>query len=225
MRCARTEAATVTIAVLLIVVCLAGGAVVAGQSGPASGLTPAEISGGWQSLFDGKTLNGWTMRPPPARREDAPPPPAGRWAAENGELVWVKDSGRGYLVTNQVFDNFVLRLEFWVDEAANSGVNFGVPDSGNISSRTSFEVNIFDATEEFPTGSINNVQRRIAAVPATAGRWNSYEISRLGDHIVVVLNGTRVADVTTTLHPGGHIGLQAPAAGTTRFRKLRIKTG
>jgi hypothetical protein len=193
-------------------------------SAQSTGLSPAEQREGWTLLFDGQTLKGWTPRPPPAGRGGATePPPTGKWAAENGELVWVKDTGRGYLVTDKTFADFVLRLDFFADATANTGVNFGVPDTGNISSNTSFEVNIFDDTDQWPTGSINNVQRTTTATPKTVGKWNSYEISRQGDHVKIVLNGETVVDMKTTLHPGGHIGLQAPATGMTKFRNLRIK--
>jgi Domain of Unknown Function (DUF1080) len=196
-----------------------------GAAAQPSGLTAAEQRDGWKLLFDGQTLKGWTPRAPGAGRGGATEaPPTGKWAAEKGEIVWVKDSGRGYLVTEQVFTDFVLRLDFWSDAAANTGVNFGVPDAGNISSNVSFEVNIFDDTEQFPTGSINNVQRTSAAAPKTTEKWNSYEIARQGDHVTVVLNGATVVDIKTVLHPGGHIALQAPAAGVTRFRNLRVKT-
>jgi hypothetical protein len=208
--------------VIVAVVALALDLAASPQSG---GLTAAEKQEGWKLLFDGQTLTGRTPRAPGAGRGAAAtePRPTGKWAAENGELAWVKDSGRGYLVTEQVFNDFVLRLDFFADAAANTGVNFGVPNEGNISSQTSFEVNIFDDTTEFPTGSINNVQRTSVQTPKTTGKWNAYEISRKGDHVTVVLNGEKVLDVTTTLHPGGHIALQAPAAGITRFKNLRIK--
>jgi len=196
-----------------------------GSSGGAqsTGLTTAEQREGFALLFDGQTLKGWTPRAPGAGRGATEPPPTGKWAAENGELVWVKDSGRGYLVSDRVFTDFVLRLDFFADSTANTGVNFGVPDAGNISSQTSFEVNIFDDTDQWPTGSINNVQRTNTAAPKTAGKWNTYEIARLGDHVTVVLNAEKVLDFTTTLHPGGHIALQAPQTGTTKFKNLRIK--
>jgi hypothetical protein len=47
---------------------------------------------------------------------------------------------------------------------------------------------------------------------------------RQGDHITVTLNGEKVVDTTSNLHPTGHVGLQAPAEGTAKFRNLRIKT-
>ena len=99
-----------------------------------AGLTAAEVREGWKPLFDGQSLEGWTLRPMGGGRRGGEPPPPGQWAAENGELVWVKDTGRGYLVSEQVFNDFVLRLDFWVDGDANAGVNFGVPATGNISS-------------------------------------------------------------------------------------------
>src|SRR5262245_37928625 len=206
----------------LLAVVFLSSQVVASDAQSAS-LTAAEKQEGWTTLFDGRSLSGWTHRPPPMGRGATTPPPTGKWAAENGEIVWVKDTGRGYLVNDRIFSDFVLRVDFFVDGGANSGVNFGVPDEGNISSNTSFEVNIFDDTEQFPTGSINNVQRTTAAAPRTAGKWNALEVSRKGDHVTVALNGETVVDVRTTLHPGGHVGLQAPAAGTTRFRNIRIK--
>ena len=210
----------ISLAIATIVLLSFGGAGFA-QS---SGLSPAEQKEGFKALFDGKTLNGWTPRPPPAGRGSTEPPAVAKWAAENGELVWVTGSGRGYLVTDQTYTDFTARVEFWSDAAANTGVNFGIPDTGNISSGTSFEVNIFDDTEQFPTGSINNVQRTSAAKPATINKWNTLEISRQGDHITVTLNGEKVVDTHSALHAGGHLGLQAPAEGTAKFRNLRIKT-
>src|SRR5262245_36531443 len=183
-----------------------------GVGAQSASLSAAEKQEGWTTLFDGTSLKGWTPRPMPMGRGATAPPPIGKWTAENGEIVWVKDTGRGYLVTERVFTDFVLRLDFFVDGAANSGVNFGVPNEGNISSNTSFEVNIFDDTEQFPTGSINNVQRTTAVAPKTAGKWNALEVSRKGDQVTVALNGEKVVDVKTTLHPGGHVGLQAPAS-------------
>jgi hypothetical protein len=89
-------------------------------------------------------------------------------------------------------------------------VNFGVPERGNISSQHVVRSEHLRRHErKFPTGSINNVSARQRATPKTSGKWNAYEISRQGDHVKVVLNGETVVDITTTLHPGGHIALQA----------------
>jgi hypothetical protein len=212
----------ITALTLVTILAFVGGLTPTSAQSP--GLTAAEQKEGWKPLFDGQTTKGWTPRPPPAGRGATEAPQTAKWAVENGEVVWVKGSGRGYLTTDQVYNDFDLRIDFWSDAAANTGVNIGVPDTGAISSNTSFEINIFDDTEQFPTGSINNVQRTSTAKPNTVGKWNALEISRQADHVTVVLNGEKVVDIRTTLHPGGHIALQAPAEGTAKFRNARIKT-
>jgi hypothetical protein len=205
--------------VAVLVMAIAGG--VLAQS---MGVTPAEQKEGFKPLFDGQTLKGWTPRPPPARRNATAPPAMAKWTVSDGEIAWVPDTGRGYLTTDQTFTDFDLRVEFFSDAKANTGVNIGVPDDGDISSATSFEVNIFDNTQGYPTGSINNVVRTSTPQPNTVDKWNSLEIMRQGDHITVTLNGEKIVETTSSLHPGGHIALQAPAQGTTKFRNLRIKT-
>jgi hypothetical protein len=205
---------------IAVIVAATAGVVLVAQSG----LTPAEQKEGFKPLFDGQTLKGWTPRPPPAGRRAGAPPEMAKWTASNGEIAWVPATGRGYLVNDQTFTNFDLRVDFFFDGKANTGVNIGVPDAGDISSATSFEVNIFDDTEGFPTGSINNVARTSAAKPVTSGKWNALEITRQGDHITVSLNGEKVVDTTSNLHPTGHVALQAPAEGTAKFKNMRIKT-
>jgi hypothetical protein len=110
--------------VLLALLC------VCAVSAQTPGVSAAEQKEGFKAAFDGQSLKGWTPRPPPAGRGSTEPPATGKWAAQSGELVWVKDSGRGYLVTDQVYTDFTLRLDFFADAPANTGVNFGIPDTG-----------------------------------------------------------------------------------------------
>jgi len=79
----------------------------------AMGPSAAEQKEGFKPLFDGQTLNGWTSRPPPAGRNATTPPAAAKWDAANGEIAWVADSRRGYLVSDQSFTNFDLRVDFF----------------------------------------------------------------------------------------------------------------
>lgn len=193
-----------------------------------AGLTAAEQKDGWKALFDGKTSTGWTPRaaPPGAARGNAPAAPArpaAKWVVENAELVAVKGSGGGHLVTNQAYGDYVLRLEFWSDADANSGIFLRSPESGPINAMNAYEVNIFDPHAEWPTGSINNVQKT-SRTPKTVGKWNTYEITAQGNHVVVVLNGEKTVDATATRAPSGVIALQAPAMGVVKFRNVRIKT-
>ncbi len=46
-------------------------------------------------------------------------------------------------------------------------------------------------------------------MPKAAGKWNTYEITAQGSHLVVVLNGQKTADVQDSKHnAGGPFALQ-----------------
>jgi hypothetical protein len=199
---------------------------VAAQNSAAPALSAAEQREGFKTLFDGKTTDGWTLRavPPGAARGDAPAPPAGPavWVVTNGELMPVADGHRGHLVSGRAYGDFVLRLEFWVDDRANSGVFIRSPESGGINSNNAYEVNILDSHREFPTGSINGVQRTMAT-PNTVNKWNTMEITAQKDHLVVVVNGQRSVDAHNGDHAKGPFGLQALGQGTIKFRNIRIR--
>jgi hypothetical protein len=196
---------------------------------PANVLTPAEKKDGWKLLFDGKSTTGWTSRgpaPPPAGATPAGPAaiPAvpGKWVVEKGELVPVKDSGRGHLVTDAAYGDFVLRVDFWIDGAANSGIFFRTPETGDITQGNAFEVNLCDGHKQWPTGSINGVQKT-SGTPQTAGKWSTCEITAKGDQLTVVLNGEKVVDTKGNRLPKGNVGFQFPFGGVAKFRNIRIK--
>lgn len=67
----------------------------------------------WKSLFDGETLTGWEQKNGSAV-----------YTVEDGAIVGttVPGSPNSFLCTTQDYGDFVLELEFKVDEALNSGV-------------------------------------------------------------------------------------------------------
>ena len=73
-------------------------------------------------------------------------------------------------------------------------------------------------------GLIASVQdaQKIDPMPKAAGKWNVYEITAQGPHLVVVLNGEKTADVQDSKHLGGSLALQ-PGSGVVKFRKVQIK--
>src|SRR5687767_2957867 len=76
----------------------------------------------WQTLFDGTTLAAWKTYAKPV---DAPV----GWAVEEGALAWRQ--GCGNLVTKETFRDFELELEWKISPGGNSGVMFGVDESGS----------------------------------------------------------------------------------------------
>ena len=166
-------------------------------------------SGGWTTLFDGSSLDGWNVL------GDA------NWELE-GDAVRA-DSGSGFLVTPRSYADFELTLEFWVDEPANSGIFIRGADAQSVRVDNSYEVNIFDTRPDqtYRTGSIV----RFAApqsVINTAGRWNTYEIRAEGPRLAIRLNGTLTVDIEDSTYASGVIGLQY-GAGVVKFRNVRIR--
>lgn len=163
----------------------------------------------WTELFDGESLNGWTNRGD------------GRWVVEDGYITTVPGTGGGFLVTTEAFEDFRLQVEFWADAAANGGVFFGVPEAGEINSTNSFEVNIFDAHDLWPTGSISELQRHNN--PQTAGRWSTLDITVQSGHMMVSLDGEQTADVRASRSSAGRIALQHYLGdGVIRYRNIRL---
>ncbi|MBL4847959.1 MAG: DUF1080 domain-containing protein [Planctomycetes bacterium] len=162
----------------------------------------------WRHIFDGRTLSGW------ARRGDA------NWKVANGLLV--AKSGSGVLATKESFSDFRLRLEFWIDDDANSGVFLRAPTTGTIGQANAYEVNLFDAHPKWPTGSVNGVAKNPHG-PKTTRRWNTLEVLAQGAKLVVTLNGEAVVTTNDPKHSAGSLGLQYNGRGVVKFRNVRIQ--
>jgi hypothetical protein len=192
-------------------------AIACGLSGCGS-MSSASGSGGagWVTLFDGSSLDNFN------RVGDA------NWRLEGG--VAISDKGNGFLVTKTTYADFEIRVEFWVDSHANSGVHIRCEDPAKLNSTTCYEVNIFDERPDplYGTGAIVDVAK-VSPMPKAGGHWNTYEITAKGDHFVVKLNGVVTADAHGDKHARGLIGLQqAPGAvkdvnGVVKFRKVEIR--
>ena len=117
----------------------------------------------------------------------------------------------------------VSRAEFWTDEEANSGVFLRCDQSHKIDSKICYEVNIFDKrpNPSYGTGAVVDVAK-VDPMPRAAGKWNVYEITAQGPHLVIVLNGQKTADVENSKHLNGPIALQY-GSGVVKFRKVQIK--
>jgi hypothetical protein len=174
-------------------------------------LTSAERQAGWVLLFDGESLAGWTPRD------------QARWDVVDGAIAYRAGSGPGFLCTTKSFGDFELKVDFWVDDVANSGVFFRCPQTGPIVATNAYEVNIYDAHLKWPTGSINEVALRQGDT-RSAGRWNSYHITAQGNHLVVRFDGRVVVDTNNDREKSGPIGLQQfQGQGIVKFRNLKLK--
>lgn len=160
------------------------------------------------TVFDGKNLDGFF------RSGNA------NWHIVDNYLE--ATTGNGHLVSNNSYGNFQITAEFWTDADANSGVFLRCANPNDISADKCYEVNIFDKRPDpkYRTGAIVNVAEPKARMDA-AGKWNTYEITAEGPHLVVKLNGTVTVDTMDSKHASGHFTLQY-GDGTVRFRNVKI---
>jgi hypothetical protein len=178
--------------------------------------TYAQPNGEWATLFDGKNLDNFNTI------GDA------NWRIEEGSIV--ADKGNGFLVTKNSYGNFQLRVEFWTDEDANSGIYIRCSDPQKITAMNSYEVNIFDKRPEpsYGTGAIVDLAK-VEPMPKAGGKWNVYEITAKGPTFTVVLNGQKTVDgAEDRKFANGPFALQyAPGVvkdkGIVKFRKVELK--
>ena len=165
---------------------------------------------GWTTLFDGKSLASFNTV------GDA------NWQLMDG--VVQANKGTGFLVTKNSYADFQLKVEFWVDDDANSGVFIRCENPQQITAMNAYEVNIYDKRPDptYGTGAIVDVAKPSTMLKA-GGKWNTYEITAKGAHFEVTLNGTKTVDVQNMAHARGPIGLQY-GAGVVKFRSVQIKT-
>ena len=204
----------------------------------------------WTSLFDGKSLEGWTQRNGTAS-----------YKVVDGTIVGTTSEGspNSFLCSNKTYGNFELEFEVKVDDALNSGVQIR---------STTEPVKVEGAPEgkgKAKGDRVNGPQCEIEASPGQAGYiygeatglgwlsqepndkdpaknqhsfvkngdWNSFRIIANGPRIQTFINGQPVADLTHEVifksHPKGFIGLQVHGikAGTgpysVAWRNIRIK--
>lgn len=169
---------------------------------------------GWGTLVDGATLrnlDGWGQLG------------EGNWSITDGTLQG-RNGKLGYLVTPASYTDFEIRAEFWADENANSGIFIRCQDPRKVGADNAYEVNIFDKRPDpsYGTAAIVDFAKAPQPYPQAANRWNTFEITARGDHLVVVFNGQKTVDIRNGKFRAGPVALQS-AGGTIRFRKVQIR--
>jgi len=178
-----------------------------------AGCATGPSAGGWVALFDGKDTKQWYDIG------------GGNWRVEGGVLVADGKKGKdnAFLVTHDFYKDFQLKVEFWASDNANSGVYMRCGNPEVINDKVCYEANIFDQRTDpsYGTGALVHIAK-VDPMPKAGGKWNSYDITVKGAHIVVVLNGVKTVDVSNDLLKDGQIALQY-AQGAIKFRNVRIR--
>jgi hypothetical protein len=199
-------------------------------------LVAQQAEAGFTSLFDGKSLAGWTLIG--GRGEG--------YAVKDGVLYCAKGGG-GKLLTDKEYSDFVLRFEFRMPaEGSNNGLGIRAPREGDAAYQ-GIELQILDEKAALAEkwgklketqfhGSVYDVIAAKKGAQKPAGQWNAQEVTVKGRKITVVLNGQTILDAdldsvkdpeVLKKHPGlartsGHIGFLGHN-DFIEFRNIRIK--
>jgi hypothetical protein len=186
---------------------------------------------GFTPLFDGDSLAGWTPRGGKAE-----------FRVEQGAIVGETrpNQPNTFLCTDREFSDFVLELEFKIDEALNSGVQVRseVRREGEREWVVGYQCEI-DPAQRAWTGGIYDEARRgwlaslsedpRARAAFRAGEWNRLRVDARGPEIRTWVNGVPTAVLWDPLSPRGVIGLQVHGVGArtdplqVRWRDVRIR--
>lgn len=181
----------------------------------------------WVSLFDGKTLTGWEQHSGTAQ-----------YRVQDGAIVGktVPNTGNSFLCTAKKYGDFILEIEFKVDPAMNSGIQFR---SNYYEKET--EVEIAGKKKKFPADRVHGYQFEIdpsaraytggvydegrrgwlfdlknneaARKAFKQGEWNKARIECRGSSIKTFINDVPAADFTDGMTKEGVIALQVHGIG------------
>lgn len=154
-------------------------------------ITQKEKDAGWQLLFDGRSLEHWKGY---NLGEELPK----TWEARNSEIV---GHGKDNLITKEQFQDFDLRLEFNLTEAANSGIFYFVqevadkpiyqsaPEYQLVDNFTYLEKQGADFMHQHLTGDAFNLYDGIINPGIKSGKWYEARIVVEKGHVEHWLNG------------------------------------
>ena len=193
-----------------------------------------KVPQGFKALFNGKDLAGWKVNE------------GGKmsvWGAEKG-VLFVEGTGGGWLMTEDEYSDFELRLDFKMPEKGNSGVALRSAMKGNPAFDAGMEIQLLDdewhkknykdLKQTQLTGSIYGIVPPSKEALKKIGEWNEMRIVAKGPKITIELNGQNIIDAnledhkaSQKEHPGmmhakGHVGLQSHD-GRVEFRNIYVK--
>lgn len=162
-------------------------------------LSEKEKKDGWHLLFDGKTTKGWHTY----QRDTV----GSKWQVQNGSLVFDPSKpkeGGGDIVTNNVYENFELRLEWKISKGGNSGIIFDIQEDPKYAATylTGPEMQVLDNI----SADDNKKQNHLAGClydlagdstvskPNAPGEWNKVVIMQNKGHLSFWLNGVQTFD-------------------------------
>jgi hypothetical protein len=183
----------------------------------------------FKSLFDGESLKGWTLVNPKGGGFGVTN------LVENGAsvpVIYCAKGGGGYLLSEEEYDDFIMRFRFKLTYGANNGLAIRAPMQAGKLAYEGMELQILDNAnaeeryqkelrpEQFHGALYDIAPPKALNALKPLGQWNEQEVRVVGRQITVKLNGLEILDanlndiknpVTLLKHPGllrssGHVG-------------------
>ena len=188
----------------------------------------------WITLFDGTSLKGWSQKGGEAI-----------YTVRDGEIVGttVHDTPNSFLVTDSIYGDFILELEFLVDPSMNSGIQIrseSLPhyQNGRVHG---YQIEIDPSDRAWSAGVYDEARRgwlhplddqnTSAKGAFKQNQWNHYRIEAIGDTIKTWINGAEASHLIDDQTAEGFIGLQVHSIGQNqeegteiRWRNINILT-
>jgi len=161
------------------------------------------------ALFDGKTLNGWTLITCEAE-------------VDGGDILL--KAGNGLVQTEKKYGSFILEFEWKALRDANwdSGVYFRydtIPPKRPWPAR--YQVNLRQGME----GNLDDLKGAKSEGLVKDGQWNRFKLTVRGSKASLEINGKSAWQADGLAEPAaGYIALQAevPGGGQYRFRNIYL---
>ena len=171
------------------------------------------------SLFDGKSLEGWT------------PQHTDRFSVRDGVIFG--DGGTGWLRSAKVYKDFELHAEYRaLRKGADSGLLFradaeSTPKEPHWPAK-GFQLQVIDGESNlmiFGHGTPAKFDRELEALKAAMkgpGEWQTIVLKVVGNRAEATLNGSRITTSDAIGLTEGHLGLQGEN-GQFEWRDLKIR--
>lgn len=195
----------------------------------ANKMLAAKHNDGFESVFNGKDLEGWAG-------------PIDNYQVVDGGILMCKKGKGGTIFTKEEYGDFKVRLEFKLPPRGNNGLAIRYPGSGNTAYVGMCELQVLNY--DYP-GKLDDRQYHGSAYGMAAaekgylretGQWNFQEVTVVGSTIKVELNGSMILNtdlskitkyMANSAHPGkdnkkGHFGF-AGHNDPVQFRNIQIK--
>lgn len=167
---------------------------------------------GWQTIFDGKTLDGWKANELPEN-----------WTVEDGAITGRGKRSHLYYMGEE-FENLEFKADVKINKGGNSGMYFRAAYGEGWPRGYEAQVNN-SGLDPVKTGSLYNFKKYYKRLIADDTWWNQHIIAN-GNHIVIKVNDETIVDFVDEKNTftKGYVAFQQHDPGTVvQYKNVMVK--